>query len=94
MLKPPNSNGIPHVGNNRFEGYCADLAKKVFDIINVDYKIELVKDDRYGAKNENGSWDGMVGELVRGVSGHESTHVLEPVSAKIVLQRYGSRYSL
>ena len=75
------------MGNNRFEGYCADLAKKVFDIINVDYKIELVKDGRYGAKNENGSWDGMVGELVRGVSGHENIYVLGPVSVKTVFQR-------
>ena len=62
------SNGAPYVGNDRFEGYCADLAKKVSDIIKIDYKIEPVKDGKYGSKDENSSWNGMVGELVRKVS--------------------------
>ena len=68
MRRPLNSSGVPHVGNDRFEGYCADLARKLFDVIHVDYKIEIVKDGKYGDKNGAGSWDGMVGELLRGVS--------------------------
>ena len=69
MRRPLNSSGVSHVGNDRFEGYCADLARKLFNIIPVDYKIEIVKDGKYGDKNGAGSWDGMVGELLRGVSG-------------------------
>ena len=69
MQKPENlSQGEPYVGNDRFEGYCADLAKKVADIITIDYHIQPVKDGKYGSKDENSSWDGMVGELVRKVS--------------------------
>ena len=68
MRRPLNSSGVPHMGNDRFEGYCADLARKLFDIIHVDCKIEIVKDGKYGDKNGAGSWDGMVGELLRGVS--------------------------
>ena len=60
--------GAPYVGNVRFEGYCVDLAKKVAEIIGIDYLIRPAKDGRYGAKNKNGTWDGMIGELVRNVS--------------------------
>ena len=68
MMKPLNSDGVPYVGNDRFEGYCADVVKKIAHIVRFDYKIVPVKDGRYGGRNENGSWDGMVGELVRHVS--------------------------
>ena len=83
MLRPLNSSGVPHVGNDRFEGYCADLAKKLFDIIHVDYKIEPVKDGKYGSMTKTGSWNGMVGELVRGVSGHDNTQVRGLARVKI-----------
>ena len=75
MIRPLNSSGVSHVGNDRFEGYCADLAKKLFDIIHMDYTIELVNDVQYGSMTKTGSWNGMVGELVRGVSGHDNTQV-------------------
>ena len=83
MLRPLNSSGVPHVGNDRFEGYCADLAEKLFDIIHVDYKIEPVKDGKYGSMTKTGSWNGMVGELVRGVSGHDNTQVRGLARVKI-----------
>ena len=55
-------------GNDRYEGYCADLAKKIASIVDIDYKIVPVKDSAYGSRDENGTWNGMVGELIRGVS--------------------------
>lgn len=67
-LRPVSTNGQPPVGNNKFEGYCADLAKKIADIVGYDYVIRPVKDGKYGSKDENGTWNGMVGELVRNVS--------------------------
>ena len=79
LRSPDNYYGVPYVGNDRFEGYCVDLAEKISQLIKVDYKIVLVKDGRYGARNENGSWDGMMGELVRNVSGHGGSHVLGSV---------------
>ena len=45
-----------------------DLTKKVAEYVNFDYKITLVKDNAYGKKFKNGTWNGMVGEVVRGVS--------------------------
>ena len=42
------------------------------DYVNIDYKIHLVKDNNYGKKFRNGTWNGMIGELVRGVGMHTS----------------------
>ena len=55
-------------GNGRFEGYCADLAQFLAKKMNYSYKIVPVADERYGFRSENGTWDGMVGELIAQVS--------------------------
>ncbi|KAH8314880.1 hypothetical protein KR074_007202, partial [Drosophila pseudoananassae] len=55
------------VGNERFEGYCKDLADKLAAQLGIKYELRLVQDGNYGAENQYapGGWDGMVGELVR-----------------------------
>ena len=63
-----NEKGEPLVGNARYLGYCADLAKEVAELVNFEYIIRPVRDKSYGRKDENETWDGMVGELVRNVS--------------------------
>ena len=70
IQKPQNQtqDGFPYVGNVKYEGYCADLAKKIAELVTIDYLIVPVKDGKYGAADKNGSWNGMVGELVRNVS--------------------------
>ena len=55
-------------GGEEFEGFVPDLLKHVFRMLDVDYEISLVKDGRYGEQTADGSWDGMIGELTRGVS--------------------------
>ncbi|XP_049961019.1 glutamate receptor 1-like [Schistocerca serialis cubense] len=54
-------------GNERFEGYCKDLADLIARRIGINYELRIVKDGKYGAENPDvkGGWDGMVGELVR-----------------------------
>ncbi|GFR85397.1 glutamate receptor, ionotropic kainate [Elysia marginata] len=53
----------------KYEGFCIDLAKELSKIVGFTYKIELVPDNNYGSvKDETGEWDGMVGELIKGVS--------------------------
>ncbi|XP_060656054.1 glutamate receptor 1 isoform X1 [Drosophila nasuta] len=54
-------------GNDRFEGYCKDLADLLSKQLGLDYELRLVKDGSYGSENPavQGGWDGMVGELVR-----------------------------
>ncbi|XP_060535299.1 glutamate receptor 1-like [Cylas formicarius] len=54
-------------GNDRFEGYCKDLADLIAKKLNINYELRIVKDGKYGAENHEvkGGWDGLVGELVR-----------------------------
>ena len=54
-------------GNDRYEGYCADLAQEVAKIVGFQYELKLVADGKYGAKTSIGTWNGMVGELTRHV---------------------------
>lgn len=56
-------------GNDKFEGYCVDLASEIAKHIGIKYKIAIVPDGKYGARDpETKIWNGMVGELVYGVS--------------------------
>lgn len=55
-------------GNDQFEGYCVDLASEIAKHIGIKYKISIVPDGKYGARDpETKIWNGMVGELVYGV---------------------------
>ncbi|KAL9901601.1 glutamate receptor 1 isoform X2 [Glossina fuscipes] len=66
MLKRPVV-GETLDSNDRFEGYCKDLADLLAKKLGINFEMRLVKDGTYGSENPNvrGGWDGMVGELVR-----------------------------
>uniref|UniRef100_A0A8C7DJZ3 Glutamate receptor n=1 Tax=Oncorhynchus kisutch TaxID=8019 RepID=A0A8C7DJZ3_ONCKI len=54
-------------GNDQYEGYCVDLASEIAKHIGIKYKIAIVPDGKYGARDpETKIWNGMVGELVYG----------------------------
>ncbi|XP_075047135.1 glutamate receptor ionotropic, kainate 4 isoform X3 [Mixophyes fleayi] len=61
MLK---SNHQELEGNDRYEGFCVDMLKELSKILHFNYKIRLVADGLYGVPELNGSWTGMVGELI------------------------------
>uniref|UniRef100_A0A8D3AFG6 Glutamate receptor n=1 Tax=Scophthalmus maximus TaxID=52904 RepID=A0A8D3AFG6_SCOMX len=64
MLK---KNHEQFVGNERYEGYCAELAAEIAKHVGFNYRLELVGDGKYGARDaETKLWNGMVGELVYG----------------------------
>uniref|UniRef100_A0A8C6UIU9 Glutamate ionotropic receptor AMPA type subunit 1 n=1 Tax=Neogobius melanostomus TaxID=47308 RepID=A0A8C6UIU9_9GOBI len=64
MLK---KNHEQFVGNERYEGYCAELASEIAKHVGFSYRLELVGDGKYGARDpESKMWNGMVGELVYG----------------------------
>lgn len=56
-------------GNDRYEGYCAELAQLISRHMNINYKLKLVNDSDYGAYSPDSAqgWNGMIGELIRGV---------------------------
>ncbi|XP_035289360.1 glutamate receptor 4-like isoform X1 [Anguilla rostrata] len=54
-------------GNDKYEGYCVDLASEIAKHIGIKYKISIVPDGKYGARDPDTKiWNGMVGELVYG----------------------------
>lgn len=55
-------------GNERYEGYCVDLMHLIAQNLSRKFRMHIVKDKKYGNVGPNGEWDGMVGELLRGVS--------------------------
>ncbi|XP_051536245.1 glutamate receptor 1-like isoform X3 [Myxocyprinus asiaticus] len=54
-------------GNEKYEGYCVELAAEIAKHVGYSYRLELVGDGKYGARDtETKMWNGMVGELVYG----------------------------
>ncbi|KAG9346777.1 hypothetical protein JZ751_007095, partial [Albula glossodonta] len=55
------------VGNDKYEGYCVELAAEIAKHVGYNYKLEIVSDGKYGARDpDTKMWNGMVGELVYG----------------------------
>ncbi|XP_029703055.1 glutamate receptor 1a isoform X4 [Takifugu rubripes] len=55
------------VGNDKYEGYIVELAAEIAKHVGYQYKLKLVSDGKYGARDpEIKMWNGMVGELVYG----------------------------
>ncbi|XP_056264992.1 glutamate receptor 2-like isoform X6 [Pseudoliparis swirei] len=53
--------------NDRYEGYCVDLATEIAKHCGIRYQLRVVGDGKYGARDaETKIWNGMVGELVYG----------------------------
>ncbi|KAM6980704.1 glutamate receptor U1 [Aplochiton taeniatus] len=51
---------------SQLEGYCMDLLSELAKKLGFSYKVHLVRDGSYGRQDENGNWNGMIGEVVRG----------------------------
>lgn len=58
MLK---ESAISRAGNEQFEGFAVDLIEELSKLMGFRYKFKLVSDKKYGIKNENGEWNGMIG---------------------------------
>lgn len=57
---------------SELEGYCIDLIAELSKKLGFKCTVHLVKDSRYGLMDSSGNWNGMIGEIMRGVS-HRST---------------------
>ena len=80
-MRPPSDHGCvslqekPFLMDNQsptskepFEGFIIDLLNELAKMVHFRYRIDLVPDGNYGAKLEDGQWDGMVRELIDRVS--------------------------
>ncbi len=53
-------------GNDRYEGFVVDLATGIARIVGFNFTIEPT--DGYGSVDKNGRWNGMIREILEGVS--------------------------
>ena len=57
-------------GNISYQGYCIDLLNELARHLKFTYEIYVSPDGKYGSETENGTWNGMIGELLNEVSNH------------------------
>ncbi|XP_050415805.1 glutamate receptor isoform X1 [Patella vulgata] len=83
MFKKEPELGEPMVSKNNLEGYCIDLAEAVAREVGFDYIIKFVDDNKYGAKTDNLTWNGMVGELIK----HKADMAIAPLTITAARER-------
>ncbi|XP_003743738.1 ionotropic receptor 25a [Galendromus occidentalis] len=49
----------------KFRGYCIDLIDEIKKILKFEYEIYEVADSHFGSKNKEGTWSGLIGDLVQ-----------------------------
>lgn len=54
----------PLHGNDQFEGFGIELIEKLAAKVGFNYTFKLQEDKKYGNKQSDGSWDGMIAELM------------------------------
>ncbi|XP_041357984.1 glutamate receptor-like [Gigantopelta aegis] len=82
-LKSNAKGGVPRISNSDVEGFCVDLTREVAYRVGFEYRIQFVKDGSYGAKQDNGTWNGMVGEVSR----HEADMAIAPLTITAARER-------
>ncbi|XP_077988455.1 glutamate receptor ionotropic, delta-2-like [Glandiceps talaboti] len=50
----------------KYTGYCMDLIMQIADTLKVKYELYEVPDNKYGSQNDDGTWNGLVGEVYYG----------------------------
>ncbi|KAK6176143.1 hypothetical protein SNE40_014482 [Patella caerulea] len=53
-------------GRRRFDGFMIDIINEISGLVGFDYRIRATPDGRYGHKLPDGTWTGMVGDILRG----------------------------
>ena len=71
MLKKGSHN---RTGNDRYEGYAVELTQRISEILRFSYEIYIVPDGKFGILQEDGLWNGIIGELLRGVCTSKNYH--------------------
>lgn len=56
-----------YTGNDRYEGYLCDLIRHIAAHMNFRYRLYEAPDGKYGSRDPNGTWNGMMQELIIGV---------------------------
>ena len=55
-------------GNSRFEGFIPDMMDELATRLQFSYDLYLVPDGNFGSLMDNGEWNGMIQQVLNGVS--------------------------
>ena len=55
------------------QGFCIDLLNKLQEMMNFTYDIYVVEDGKFGSEQADGTWNGVVGDIIQEVS-HGNMH--------------------
>ena len=55
-------------GNDQFVGFIPDMMKKLAEDLKFTYDLYLVPDGNFGSLQDNGEWNGMIQQVLSGVS--------------------------
>ena len=78
-------------GKYRFEGFLLDLLEHLSQRLHFEYDVYEVKDGNYGKKLEDGTWNGMIRDLMDGVS---TTTDLIPVIRNVLCKTFRAKGKL
>lgn len=59
---------IDEHGNPIWEGYCIDMIERLAEDLDFDYELVVPKRGTFGKRLAFNKWDGLVGDLMTGVS--------------------------
>ena len=57
----------------KLQGFCIDLLNELQEIMGFTYDIYEVEDGKFGSEQPNGTWNGIVGDIIQEVS-HGNLH--------------------
>jgi len=55
-------------GGEIYQGFCIDLMDRLSELMGFSYRLYPVEDGQFGGENDDGSWTGLVGDLINRVS--------------------------
>ena len=77
-----------------YEGYIVDLLDQLASLLGFDYRIQIVPDGQYGFRRLDGTWNGMIGQLLRKVTtGTSAVHACMIVLSYLCLRFDGGWYA-
>ena len=57
-------NGTFTNGNDKFYGFLKDLLERLKKDLDFEYVLHEVRDKTYGVRQKDGTWNGLIGELI------------------------------
>lgn len=56
------------------EGFCIDLLEELSNMMGFTYDIYIVEDGLFGSQSNNGTWNGIIDDIIQEVSDEKSMH--------------------